>query len=244
MKGRGQRSERDWRNGVSFFLTGTDTGVGKTYTAIRILRLARAAGMRCAGMKPICCGDRRDAELLLAESTEGLTIDELNPVWLKSPLAPLPASLIEKVEINIDRFLDGLKNLRARFDLVVVEGVGGWLVPIRRDYFVADLALEMNLPVVVVAQNRLGCLNHAMLTVRGVTGHGLVCAGVALNLPARVNDIASSTNADILAQITQVPVLPMLTDEMTEFPPGWHRVIELSRRPRPGIEMSPVRTLV
>jgi len=66
---------------VSFFVTGTDTGVGKTHTAVQLLRLLRASGMRCAGMKPICCGDRRDAELLLAADSEGLTIDEINPVW-------------------------------------------------------------------------------------------------------------------------------------------------------------------
>ncbi|MBA2585157.1 MAG: dethiobiotin synthase [Chthoniobacterales bacterium] len=77
---------------MSFFLTGTDTGVGKTFCAIQLLRLGREAGLRCAGMKPICCGDRSDAERLLAASSEGLTIDELNPVWLKTPVAPFAAT--------------------------------------------------------------------------------------------------------------------------------------------------------
>lgn len=78
---------------MSFFLTGTDTGVGKTFCAIQLLRLGREAGLRCAGMKPICCGDRGDAERLLAASSEGLTIDELNPVWLKTPVAPFAATV-------------------------------------------------------------------------------------------------------------------------------------------------------
>ena len=168
---------------MNLFLTGTDTGVGKTHTAVQLLRAGRAAGLRCAGMKPICCGDRDDALQLLAASSEGLTIDELNPVWLKTPAAPFSASLIEQVEIDDKQLIEKLHALEERFDCVVVEGVGGWLVPIRRDFFVADLAALVNLPVVVVAMNRLGCLNHTILTVRSVVAHGLVCAGVVLNSP-------------------------------------------------------------
>ena len=73
---------------MSFFVTGIDTGVGKTHTIVQLLRLLRGSGMRCAGMKPICCGDRRDAELLLAAGMDGLTINEVNPLWLKTPAAP------------------------------------------------------------------------------------------------------------------------------------------------------------
>jgi dethiobiotin synthetase len=82
---------------VSLFITGTDTGVGKTHTTVQLLRLLRASGMRCAGMKPICCGDRRDAKLLLAAGSEGLTIGKINPVWLKTPVAPFAAARIEQV---------------------------------------------------------------------------------------------------------------------------------------------------
>ena len=88
---------------MSLFVTGTDTGVGKTHTVIQLLRLLRASGARCVGMKPICCGDRRDAELLLAAGSGGLTIDEINPVWLKTPVAPLAAAHIEHVKIDIEQ---------------------------------------------------------------------------------------------------------------------------------------------
>ncbi len=81
---------------MSLFITGTDTGVGKTNTAVQLLRLLRAAGRTCAGMKPICCGDRRDAELLLAAGSDGLTIDDVNPVWLKTPAAPIVGSLVKR----------------------------------------------------------------------------------------------------------------------------------------------------
>jgi dethiobiotin synthetase len=206
---------------MSLFLTGTDTGVGKTHTAVQLLRAGRAKGLRCAGMKPICCGDRADAELLLAASSEGLTLDEMNPVWLKTPAAPFSASLIEQVEIDEDRLMDALRALENRFDLVVVEGVGGWLVPIRRDYFVSDLAARMNLPVLVVAQNRLGCLNHTILTVRSIAAHRLNCTGVVLNDAARLTDVASSTNADVLRQILEVPILPGLVAETADSTIEW-----------------------
>lgn len=211
---------------MSLFLTGTDTGVGKTYTAVCLLRLARAAGLRCAGFKPICCGDRRDAELLLAASSEGLSIDEVNPVWLKTPLAPFSAALMENVEIQTDQLIAGLADLQQRFDLVLVEGVGGWLVPIKRDYFVADLAKQMALPVVVVALNRLGCLNHAMLTLRSVETSGLRCDGVVLNNANQSADVTSATNEKILRKISKFPLLPMLSTDMAKFPIEWQPVVQ------------------
>ncbi len=210
---------------MNLFLTGTDTGVGKTHTAVQLLRAARASGLRCAGLKPICCGDRDDAERLLAASSEGLTIDEINPVWLKTPAAPLSASLIEQVTIDEQRLVAALRSLEERFDFVLVEGVGGWLVPIRRDFFVSDLAAQMKLPVMVVAQNRLGCLNHTSLTVRSVTEHGLACAGVVLNDTTGLTDIASNTNADILRQILDVPILPALVEEAAELTPEWRAAV-------------------
>ena len=213
---------------MSFFLTGTDTGVGKTHTAITLLRLARAAGLRCVGMKPICCGDRRDAELLLAESSEGLTIDELNPLWLKTPASPYAASLIEGVEIDVHKLAAQFRALEARFDSVIVEGVGGWLVPIRRDYFVSDLAKDLGRPVVIVALNRLGCLNHTMLTIRSVQAHGLICAGLSLNTVEGLADIASTTNREILAAVGEVPILPELGKGTIELAPEWRALISSS----------------
>ena len=210
---------------MNLFLTGTDTGVGKTHTAVQLLHAAQASGLRCAGMKPICCGNRNDAERLLAASSEGLTIDDINPVWLKTPAAPLSASLIEEVVIDEQRLVDALHRLEDRFDFVLVEGVGGWLVPIRCDFFVSDLAAQLKLPVLVVAQNRLGCLNHTNLTVRSVIEHGLVCVGVVLNDNAGLTDIATNTNAEILRQILDVPILPMLPEGVAELTPEWRAAL-------------------
>jgi dethiobiotin synthetase len=211
---------------VSLFITGTDTGVGKTHTASRLLHLLRASGVSCAGMKPICCGDRRDAELLLAAGSDGLTIDDVNPVWLKTPAAPIVGSLMEKVDIGIDHILSAFHSLENRVEHVIVEGTGGWMVPIHRDYFVSDLAVAMELPVVAVAYNRLGCLNHAALTVQSIVGHGLRCVGLVLNNAQQTGDIAALTNADILGKILDVPVLVGLGENLTELPADWRFMLD------------------
>ncbi len=210
---------------MSLFLTATDTGVGKTHTAIQILRLARAAGIRCAGMKPICCGDRDDAAGLLVACSEGLTIDQINPVWLKTPAAPLTASRIEQVQINVDLILETFADLQGRVDFVVVEGVGGWLVPIREDFFISDLAAAMGLPVLVVAPNRLGCINHTLLTVRSITAEGSRCAGVMLNDLSGSADVASTTNAEILRRVMEPPLLTSLTTELVVLPEDWLKLL-------------------
>jgi dethiobiotin synthetase len=190
------------------------------------LRLLRQSGKTCAGFKPICCGDRRDAERLLAASTGGLTIDEINPVCLKTPAAPMTAAQIEGVQIDIPGLVRAFHALRTRVNIVFVEGVGGWMVPIRADYFVRDLASELELPVIVIVQNRLGCLNHTLLTVRSVQAAGLQCAAAVLNCPAGSQpDLASATNADILAAILDVPLLPELTQNTLKIPPKWAQAL-------------------
>ena len=214
---------------MSLFITGTDTGVGKTHIAARVLHLLRASGARCAGMKPICCGDRRDAEMLLAAGSDGLTIDDVNPVWLKTPAAPIVGSLMEKAPIDVEKIFAAFQILQERVEDVIVEGTGGWLVPIRPDYFVSDLAAAMKLPVLVAAQNRLGCLNHAVLTVRSVAAYELRCIGLVLNSTEMASDIAGLTNADILKQILNVPLLAGLGENLTELPVDWRLMLDSTR---------------
>jgi dethiobiotin synthetase len=211
---------------VSLFITGTDTGVGKTRTAIELLRMLRRSGASCAGMKPICCGDRKDADLLLAAGSASLTIDDVNPVWLKTPVAPIVGTIIENAQIDIARILSVFHALQNRVEHVIVEGVGGWLVPIRSDYFVSDLAAAMNLPVLVVAQNRLGCLNHTVLTVRSIAEYSLRCLGVALISIPSANDIAAATNEDVLKKILNVPLLDGLGENLMELPVDWRFMVD------------------
>jgi dethiobiotin synthetase len=214
---------------VSLFITGTDTGVGKTHIAARLLRLLRASGVRCAGMKPICCGDRRDAEALLAAGSDSVTIDEVNPVWLKTPAAPIVGTLTEKVTIDIKEIFAAFHALSGRVEHVIVEGTGGWLVPILSDYFVSDLAAAMKLPVLVVAQNRLGCLNHAALTVRSVAAYQLRCVGLVLNSTETASDVAALTNADILKRILSIPLLSGLGENLTQLPVDWRLMLDSTK---------------
>jgi dethiobiotin synthetase len=176
-------------------------------------------------MKPICCGDRQDAQLLLAAGSEGLTIDDINPVWLKTPAAPIVGSLMEKLDIRIDDILSAFHSLRNRVEHVVVEGTGGWMVPIRRNYFVSDLAAAMKLPVLAVAYNRLGCLNHAVLTVQSIVGHRLRCVGLVVNNAQRTGEVATVTNAEILRKVLDVPVLDGLGENLTQLPTDWRLML-------------------
>ncbi|MEO7165782.1 MAG: dethiobiotin synthase [Spartobacteria bacterium] len=202
---------------MSVFVTGTDTGVGKTSFTAWLLERLRERGVRCAGYKPICCGDRDDATQLLAASSPGLTIDEVNPVWLQTPASPLTAATVERREIDLAALREGFVQLSERFDFVAVEGVGGWIVPITADYFSSDLAADLRLPVLVIARNRLGCLNHILLTVRSIESAGLNCAGVLLNtIPGESDDVAAATNAATLLQCLPLANLATFNRDRTE----------------------------
>ncbi|MGC3991390.1 MAG: dethiobiotin synthase [Chthoniobacteraceae bacterium] len=199
----------DLTNGESCFITGTDTGVGKTHVSARLLRAWRKNGRDAVAMKPICCGDRGDAEELHVACDGAVPVDDINPIWLRPPTAPYTASIIEERPIDLDRIHRDFARLREEFPVVLVEGVGGWLVPIRRDYLVSDLAAEFGLPVIVVAANQLGMLNHTMLTVQSIRARGLTCAGIILNHPAATEegDPAVITNRSILEDTLDVPIL-------------------------------------
>jgi dethiobiotin synthetase len=192
---------------MNYFITGTDTGVGKTYVSVLLIRALRRAGFDTVGLKPISCGDRADAEALRAAAEGELSLDDVNPVWFRVPAAPYTASMIEERLPDLDQIRDRFARIRSERRSIIVEGVGGWLVPILRDYSIADLAAEMALPVVVVASNRLGALNHTLLTVRAIQERGLTCAGVILNNIVAGADAAASTNRAILEHLLEVPLL-------------------------------------
>lgn len=192
---------------MNLFLTGTDTNVGKSYVASLLVRALRAEGRDCVGLKPICCGDREDATLLHAAADGAIELNDINPVWLRTPAAPYTASLIENRAIDLALIREAFERARAKHENVIVEGAGGWLVPIARDYSIADLAAEMGLPVAIVVANRLGALNHALLTVAAVRARGLECAGLILNHPSEEEDIATTTNRGVLEEFAGVPIL-------------------------------------
>jgi len=196
-----------WR--MSFFVTGTDTGAGKTHLTRLLLEALRRAGIDAVGYKPVACGDRDDAQILAAASG-GLPLDEVNPVFLKSAVAPYVAGLLENRSVDPAELLAGYRKLAERHQVVVVEGAGGWEVPITAGYRISDLATELGLPVVLVAANRLGALNHILLTVGAIQARGLTCAGVFLNQLADELDTAMITNKGVIEDLTGVPLLEHL----------------------------------
>lgn len=195
---------------MNLFLTGTDTNVGKTYVAALLIRALRRQGHDTVGMKPICCGDRADAEALYEAGDRRASLNAVNPVWMRAPAAPFAASLIENRAVDLSLIRETFANLRKSHSSLIVEGVGGWRVPITADFFVSDLAAEFGLPVAIVVANRLGALNHALLTIEAVRREGLQIAGIVLNRVAALSDepdVASSTNRTILEALGKVPIL-------------------------------------
>jgi dethiobiotin synthetase len=217
---------------MRLFITGTDTGVGKTYVSAGLVGAARAAGQDCVGLKPICCGERDDAEALRAASGGALSLNEVNPVWLRPPVAPYAAAMIESRQVDLALVRETIGAVGARHASVVVEGAGGWLVPITRDYTFADLAVELGWPVLVVAANRLGVLNHALLTLEAIERRGLACAGVVLNEAAQVGEeeqMATVTNLQVLETLTEAPVWGLAHGGEIRCHGPWGRLLTLGQ---------------
>jgi dethiobiotin synthetase len=193
---------------MNFFLTGTDTDVGKTYVACLLIRALRRAGLDTIGLKPICCGDRSDAKLLHSAAGGEIDIEDVNPVWLKIPASPYAATICEQRDVEMEKIIATFRRLRGRYRSIIIEGVGGWLVPIRKDYFVADLAAEFGLPVVVVVRDRIGALNHLLLTLEAIRSRGLACGGIILNQMDGPLDLpATATNKAVIEEINGGPIL-------------------------------------
>jgi dethiobiotin synthetase len=191
---------------VNFFITGTDTGVGKTYITKLLVESLRAEGKYAVGFKPISCGDREDA-VTLAAASGNLSLDEVNPLHFSSAVAPHVAALLENKTIDPAQILASYQAISEIYDPVIVEGAGGWEVPITESYFVSDLAKDLNLPVILVAANRLGALNHILLTLAAIQAKGLKCAGIILNQLEDEMDTPMITNKGIIESLTQAPLL-------------------------------------
>lgn len=201
----------------SLYVTGTDTGIGKTVASAALLHALRARGQRTTGMKPVASGcewidgawRNEDALALLAASDPRPDYADLNPYALPLPLAPELAAADAGVAVELERIRAAYVRLQARADVVVVEGVGGWAAPLSHALDQADVVRALDLPVVLVVGLRLGCLNHAYLTARAIAADGCRLAGWIANeidpAMARVDD-----NVDLLSRRLSAPCLGRL----------------------------------
>ncbi|MEW6021873.1 MAG: dethiobiotin synthase [Pseudomonadota bacterium] len=171
------------------FVTGTDTEIGKTLVSAAILHKLVESGQRACGMKPIAAGaelrdgelHNEDADMLAAAGNVHLPQNITTPFMLSEPAAPHIAAALEGVTIEAVPILAAYTEILAASDSVVVEGVGGFRVPFNDSFDSADLAAQLNLPVVMVVGMRLGCISHALLTVEAIVARGLVLAGWVAN---------------------------------------------------------------
>lgn len=176
-------------HGGAWFVTGTDTEVGKTLVSAGLLWALAQRGCGCVGMKPVASGCRAtaagmrcsDAEILLAHSSVSASYADVNPYGYEPAVAPHLAARAAGQRIELDVIRVHFERLRATADWLVVEGVGGWLVPLNDDSTVADLARLLSLPVLLVVGMRLGCLNHALMTAAAIERAGLEFAGWVAN---------------------------------------------------------------
>ena len=209
------------------FITGTDTGVGKTMIAAGILRALMRKGIKAGAMKPIetgCIrtGDRGQItddlippDALFLREIAGMDdpVNVVAPVRFAHPLAPMVASELEGKPVNLDTLFHSFATLAQKYEFLVVEGAGGLMVPIKMrngssTYYMADLIKELDLPAVIVARAGLGTLNHTLLTVMHALEGGIEVRGVFINSaePAG-NTLAEQTNPDVLKRLCPVPVL-------------------------------------
>ncbi len=173
----------------SCFVTGTDTEIGKTLISGALLHALGAAGVRAAGMKPVAAGAEErdgvlrneDVDFLYEAAPLKLPRELTTPYLFRTPAAPHIAAALEFQPIEPRRIVAAYEQVRAQAEAVVVEGVGGWRVPLTNSYDTSDLARQLGLPVILVVGLRLGCINHALLTAEAIAARGLRLAGWVAN---------------------------------------------------------------
>jgi len=203
-------------NSKGYFITGTDTNVGKTVVTACLLALYREQGIDAGVMKPIetgvdqeCSSEANsDAKFLLTISGNGDPIEEICPIRLKPTAAPLQAARITGQTIDISLILENFRRLQAKHDRMLVEGIGGLLVPLTADYSVSDLIKDMNLPLIIVSRFSLGTINHTLLTVKAAQETGVEIAGIILNHSEdrSLNEVELG-QASLIQELSNVPVL-------------------------------------
>ena len=190
------------------FVAGTDTEVGKTIVAGILARQLQRKGYSVGVMKPVASGSRGDARYLKRITGVKDSLNLINPVYLAKPLAPFVAAKLARKKVELAKIWRAYRDLRKRHEFIVVEGVGGLLVPLTRKVQLVDIAKRLALPVVIVARPGLGTINHTLLTIDCLRKHGLQVEGVVFNYarPCRRGP-AERTNPAVIEKFGRVKIL-------------------------------------
>ncbi|MBI4847970.1 MAG: dethiobiotin synthase [Nitrospirae bacterium] len=201
------------------FITGTDTGVGKSFVAIGLMRAFKEMGLSVCPMKPVETGCKvRKGKLIPADTVKLINaanvnepLDLINPYRFRQPLAPAVAAEVEGVVIKKEKILSACKQLSKRYDITIVEGAGGIMAPVYKRYLFLDLIKDLRLPVVIVARPGLGTINHTLLTINAARSNGIEVLGVIINYASEIKkDISMRTNPELIEGLGRVPVLGTL----------------------------------
>lgn len=183
----------------TLFITGTDTGVGKTVLTVLLVKFLREAGVNAAALKPVCSGGRGDARKIFAAMNGALSLDEINPWHFRAPIAPLLAARRESKKVRLRQILAHVRAMQRRFDVLLVEGAGGLLSPLGEGFDSRDLIVALRAMPIIVAQNKLGAVNQVLLTLEALPKNLRTKSRVVLVSP-RKPDVSTKANAKLLAE--------------------------------------------
>jgi len=200
------------------FITGTDTGVGKTVIAAGIAGMFKQSGINVGVMKPIQSGAQKngrrlislDAEFLIKASGAQDSRDLITPFCARQPLAPNIAFRLENKKININRIFDRFNLLSKKHDFMIVEGIGGISVPILDNYLVIDLIKDLGLPILIVSRAGLGTINHTLLAAKAAQDKGIKVQGIVINDYPKIPGICEKTNPKVISKISQIPIIGLV----------------------------------
>jgi len=199
----------------AIFITGTDTGVGKTLVTGGLCLALRAQGINAGVMKPVETGCPPRGKKLVPQDALFLKnllkltdkLDTIAPYRFRAPLAPYLASEMEGARISLLKISRALNTLVRCYDVVLVEGAGGLLVPLTRNITYAEMCKKLGLPIILVVSNKLGAINHTLLTLRAAESLGIECLGIILNTVVETLDLAQKTNQRVLDAVCGTPVI-------------------------------------
>jgi len=198
----------------ALFVTGTDTHVGKTFVTCGIVSKLRKNGTRVGVMKPVETGcwngttrHPEDAAAIVKAAGCTVPLTTVCPYQFDAPVAPDVAARLEGVQIDPQLLRSTFEEIAGCHDVTLVEGAGGFLVPINERYLMADLVRDFNIPAVVVVASKLGAINHTLLTLEAAAARNITVRGYVLNHVSISNDAATATNAELLSRCTDIPCL-------------------------------------